>query len=66
VRRIELFAGNGGPKARLVLATATNAPVPVEINFGGCAPAAKFTVSLAFSANGGAASGTRSFALQQP
>ena len=44
----------------------TSATVQVDINFTGCAANARFTAKLFYSANGGAASNNRSYALQLP
>jgi hypothetical protein len=49
-----------------LLAPGTNANVTVNINFGSCAPSSRFTATLTYSANGGSATGTRAYALQQP
>ena len=49
-----------------LLAPGTNANVTVNINFGSCAPSSRFTATLSYSANGGSATGTRAYALQQP
>ena len=57
---------SGFPLVAGYLIPGTSASVQVNINFTGCAANARFTAKLFYSANGGAASGTRSYALQQP
>lgn len=57
---------SGFPRVAGFLIPGTSASVPVDINFTGCAANARFTAKLYYSANGGAASGTRSYALQLP
>jgi len=54
------------PIAAGLLAPGTNVTVPVSINFGNCAPNARFTATLTYSANGGSATGTKSLSNQQP
>lgn len=57
---------SGFPLVAGYLTPGTSATVQVNFNFTGCAANARFTVKLFYSANGGAASDTRSYALQLP
>ena len=57
---------SGFPLVAGYLTPGTSATVQVNINFTGCAASARFTANLFYSANGGAASGTRPYALQLP
>ena len=57
---------SGFPLVAGYLTPGTSATVQVNINFTGCAASARFTANLFYSANGGAASNNRSYALQLP
>jgi len=49
-----------------LLAPGSSLIVPFSINFGTCAPAARFTVTYYSSANGGSATGVNPYTLQTP